>query len=215
MKDPRSRVQDMINKKMLMGRQIRSNINPPNKIEIKKFEKHPLKETIAIMINILDKERQNPFVIDTARDVVSRRCPANPDDPTFVDCRIINIFNYVKNNVRYEFDPLDIEYVTYPSKMIERINITRRGKNGNACGDCDDHAILLASLLVSVGIPARFVVISQSSDSDFHHIYTEAYNIQTGNWIPLDAIYKHFEVGQVVDNIQKRKVFDIGIVEQV
>ncbi len=63
-------------------------------------------------------------------------------------------------------------------------------------GDCTEHAVLLASLLRSLGIPSRVAVgliYLPDQDSDLgrfvYHMWTEAYvgNVSQGDWVPLDA----------------------------
>lgn len=193
--------------------------NPlPLKYRSFKFGKKPLKETMVRIFEILDEERPNPYLISIAREIVSR-CPRSADDPNFSKCRIIRMYNYVKGNVksggiRYEYDPLDIEYVTFPSRMIEYIENDRANSTNKAAGDCDDHAILLAALLLSVGIPARFKVISQDKNSDYHHIYIEAFDQNLNQWIPLDAIYKEFQAGDEVPYV-RAKIYEIPMSEQI
>ncbi len=63
-------------------------------------------------------------------------------------------------------------------------------------GDCTEHAVLLTSLLRSLGIPARVaigLIYLPDDDSDLgkfvFHMWTEAYigTSQNGEWVPLDA----------------------------
>lgn len=188
---------------------ILKNIHNPysdGKYKLKVFGSNPLKETIHDLIKVLDDERKNNYLIQFARYLM-RRCPTSPNDKNFRKCRIITAFNWVQMNVTYENDPIDIEHITYPSKMIQE-----KLRDGYTSGDCDDHALLLASLLLSVGVPARFKVISQDPLSDYHHIYIEAFDDSIGKWIPLDAIYKNFRPGQEVRFV-KSKTYDLGLQE--
>ena len=56
-------------------------------------------------------------------------------------------------------------------------------------------------MLLSVGIPARFVAIHRPSKSSFSHVYCEA-NI-LGQWIPMDATTKLSKFGVPPIAIQK------------
>ncbi len=66
---------------------------------------------------------------------------------------------------------------------------------GYAEGDCDDAAILGATLLTVVGIPARLTAIQTQYGADYDHVFCEA-RIGTGNgsssttadyqWLPID-----------------------------
>lgn len=50
------------------------------------------------------------------------------------------IQSWVQNNVRYAFDPRDVEYFQTPRRTLKDL-----------AGDCDDQAILTSSLLESIG----------------------------------------------------------------
>ncbi|HEX75947.1 MAG TPA: transglutaminase domain-containing protein [Dehalococcoidia bacterium] len=65
---------------------------------------------------------------------------------------ITHIFNYVRDNIKYIKDPrytqLDFDYIQSPSQTLDR-----------GAGDCDDHSVLLASLLESVGYSTRLCFV--------------------------------------------------------
>jgi transglutaminase-like putative cysteine protease len=178
------------------------------------FGKKPLDETIDGMVNVLDKERLNPYVIHVARSMILDIESHNTTD------EIERIFTFVRDGVRYTKDPLDIEYLVYPSLLIERILESikdyQSGKNKKfvqyASGDCDDHTLLLCCLLLSVGIPCKAKVISQDKKSDYHHIYVIAFDEIKNRWIPLDPIHKNWDAGREI-KYQKEITFDVGIVE--
>jgi len=73
---------------------------------------------------------------------------------------------FVKDNLAYVPDPLDTEYVKSPLVMLH--NIVHKGRD---FGDCDDHCVLLASILRTLGIDARIVGVRERSDSEwFDHV---------------------------------------------
>ena len=53
-------------------------------------------------------------------------------------------------------------------------------------GDCDDKAILLASMLESIGIPTRFVAVGFRPNF-FSHVFVEARPY--GDWIALETTH--------------------------
>lgn len=57
------------------------------------------------------------------------------------------LFDHVRTNIKGVLDPLGFNYVASPLETI---------KTGG--GDCEDKAILLASMCIAVGIPTRLVV---------------------------------------------------------
>jgi hypothetical protein len=81
--------------------------------------------------------------------------------------------DFVRTNIRYVNDPVDVETIQSPEVTV---------KIGS--GDCDDHVVLLSSLLQSVGIPVRYVVVGRSRDR-FSHIYLEA--LIASRWISVDT----------------------------
>lgn len=58
-----------------------------------------------------------------------------------------------------------------------------------AAGDCDDHSVLMAALLKSLGYQVQFkTVATQSSAPDqFSHVYVIVKDKRTGQWVPLDS----------------------------
>ena len=57
------------------------------------------------------------------------------------------LFEWVQRNIRYTKDPFRVEVLHSPRRMLEL-----------RAGDCDDMAILLGAMLLSVGHPVRLVV---------------------------------------------------------
>jgi hypothetical protein len=79
---------------------------------------------------------------------------------------------WVHKNIRYVPDPLHTEFVQCPLELLKV-----------RYGDCDDMALLLASMLEAVGIDTRFVTTGHSA-ANMEHIYIE---IEIGGkWFPAD-----------------------------
>jgi transglutaminase-like putative cysteine protease len=95
------------------------------------------------------------------------------------------LFTWVKDHIRYLRDVEGIEYVQTPVRHI--INIM---KKGISYGDCDDSSLLMATLLLSAGYKARFVIIRQAGNAHFSHIFSEAYDPSIGTWVALDCTMK-------------------------
>lgn len=70
--------------------------------------------------------------------------------------------------VIYVPDPHGFELVTAPDVLLMEI-LTR----GRAYGDCDDHVLLLNTMLASVGFQTFFVAVKQDPSRDeFNHVIT-------------------------------------------
>ncbi|MEX2437775.1 MAG: transglutaminase-like domain-containing protein [Candidatus Babeliales bacterium] len=83
------------------------------------------------------------------------------------------IYTWMVRNINYVRDPWDVERIQSP-------DITLHQK----AGDCDDHAILSAALLQSVGIQTGFRVVSRSGRS-YDHIYTVYHSAE--GWKSFDT----------------------------
>lgn len=86
----------------------------------------------------------------------------------------------VKTRMRFQLDPEEIEHIRLPSALAHEI---RCGKN--PAGDCDDMALLLATLLYSRAFPVAYVVMATSPiKREFRHVFVAA---RIGNrWLYFD-----------------------------
>lgn len=94
-------------------------------------------------------------------------------------CRAFRILEFLREHMQFTPDPRGVEAVGTPGFHLAQLTA-----DGRMFGDCDDAAVLAASLALSVGMPARFVAASFKADGAFHHVWTEGY---TGAaWQELD-----------------------------
>jgi hypothetical protein len=109
------------------------------------------------------------------------------------------IGEYVQHHVRYVRDPNGIEYLQDPVNMI----LDLKNPQGMPHGDCDDMALLIATLLLAIGHDVSFKAIRYNDDLNYHHIYVVAYDgskdFGSGSGkIVLDAIFKDKAIGYEV-----------------
>jgi len=71
------------------------------------------------------------------------------------------LFDFVQNEIRYVRDIHNVETLHYADQVMAQ-----------ASGDCDDKAILLASLLEAIGHPARFLAVG-FRPGEFSHVIVE------------------------------------------
>jgi hypothetical protein len=101
----------------------------------------------------IDPESVRDLTITTSKDGTSDK-----DKTT-------KIFNYVRDTIQYIKDPryteLDFDYIQTPKQTVER-----------KAGDCDDQAVLLASMLESVGYGVNlcFVDTENKNPPVFNHV---------------------------------------------
>jgi len=95
---------------------------------------------------------------------ITRRVPKNKStglpDLRNIDQIAGALYTWITKNINYVRDPWNIERIQSP-------DVTIRQK----AGDCDDHAILSAALLQSLGIQTGFRIVSRTGRT-YDHIYT-------------------------------------------
>lgn len=79
--------------------------------------------------------------------------------------------SFVRDKIRYVRDIRNVETLHHADTVL-----TLR------CGDCDDKAILLCALLLSIGIPCQFIALDQGKG--FVHVWSRAWC--RGQWIDCD-----------------------------
>jgi Transglutaminase-like superfamily len=128
-------------------------------------------QTIAVMRQLVDEALRDPSIIRLATDIV--RHVAAFDDLAEANA----LYEWVRRNIRFTKDPVNKEKLYPPAELLKI-----------RAGDCDDISMLLATLLMAVGYPARLMTIAAPNSPDsFSHVYVEA-EIPAGSnqWIPLD-----------------------------
>jgi len=77
--------------------------------------------------------------------------------PNSAATKIFGIYSFVSKSISYVSDPLGGEYIAWPNETIE-----------SGGGDCDDYAILLASMYQSVGLKPTIV---QVYNREYGHVF--------------------------------------------
>jgi transglutaminase-like putative cysteine protease len=99
------------------------------------------------------------------------------------------IYWWVKSHIKFvEDEPIlarELGYTDVHQELL--ISPDRLLQMPTPMGDCDDFAMLTASMLLASGIPAKFVTIASDPDEPFRfsHVYAMA-NIP-GGWIGMDT----------------------------
>lgn len=98
-------------------------------------------------------------------------------------CSIECLHAWVRDHIRFMGDVLGVETLQTPELTLE----TR-------AGDCDDQSILIASLLLSVGHPARYIAVDLGHGGGFSHVFVEtpigAY------WVAAETTVEGWELGR-------------------
>lgn len=87
-----------------------------------------------------------------------------------------NIFEYVRDQVKYISDPRGFEHVQSPRQTM-----------ASRAGDCEDQAILLASMWSAVGFRAALVLADTNGDRVPDHAYTAAYIVEAPSYMKIEG----------------------------
>lgn len=138
--------------------------------------------TLDLMVRLVKQWRRDPGIWKLARDIL-HGTPANARS------EIDRFFHWVKRHIRYTQDVRDVETLATPKATLEV-----------HAGDCDDMAILLATLLESTNHPTRFVALAFSQEP-FSHVITQT-RLGSG-WISLDPTVAKATVGWQPPNVAR------------
>lgn len=107
----------------------------------------------------------------------------------------INAIRYaVTDHTRYLNDPVTTEWVKDPQRIVEEINAT-----GRSTIDCDEYALLIATMLRQVGREARWVTVGFGLPGSYTHVFAEGKEPKSGAWIICDPV-----AGTEEDKMQRR-----------
>lgn len=96
---------------------------------------------------------------------------------------IVAIRNWVAENVRYMNDSLHVEIVKDPQRLIEEWQA-----RGVAIGDCDDIAVLIATMALQLGRVCEFVVVGFGGPGHYSHVFVRVLEPKSGKWIVCDPV---------------------------
>lgn len=126
--------------------------------------------TLKAMVKLAREFKKDAGV----RELATRLVRDLPQYDTLGEVRALHAF--VRDAIRYTNDIRGVETVQTPRTTLE-----------TGVGDCDDKSLLLASLLESIGRPARFVAIDVGAGK-LSHVLVETRVGRSGKWLPLETI---------------------------
>jgi len=157
-------------------------------------------ETVELMSRVARQRFTDPRIRQLALKILLE---AGVKSHNFRD-EAVALANFVQKYIRYVRDPHGVEQLHDPIFMLNEI------MKGTAQGDCDDQALFLATLLLSIGAQPVFAIVRYNSTSgSFNHIYTVVYD---KNWttnkqrIVLDTIIKDRPIGFEVPHKSLREI---------
>lgn len=123
-------------------------------------------QTVALMRAAVREARTLPGIIHAAQSIVGLVAPHD------FNSEARTLYEFVRSRVRYVRDVHDVETLTAPLHVLDRM-----------CGDCDDKSMLLASLYEAVGFPTRFVMAGYHGNL-FEHVYLQV--LVDDCWVTAD-----------------------------
>lgn len=123
--------------------------------------------TLREMARLTNTAKKSPQVRELALSLTRDLPPKN------WTAEVRALHGFVRDRIRYVQDINGVETVAIPEVTL------RLGQ-----GDCDDKSVLLASLLESIGHPARFVAVG-FRPGELEHVYVDT-KIRD-QWIPLET----------------------------
>ncbi len=127
-----------------------------------------LEDTLKAMAHLAKEGKKNL----TVRRAAEQICAGI--EQSDYSSEVAAIYYWTCAHVKYLRDVHDVEYLQAPDVLLR----TRSG-------DCDDIAVLLAALLMSVGNPCRFCVVSFQKGIP-SHVFCQTY--VGGKWVTVDPV---------------------------
>lgn len=109
-------------------------------------------------------------------------------------------YYWVCDNIRYTRDILGVEFVKWPIRTLE-----------TGQGDCDDIAVLLAAMLMSLGNRCRFVLAGFDATGAPSHVFC-AIVLPDGSAVTLDPVANRVTRAMLGD-VKARYIIDVGSFE--
>lgn len=94
---------------------------------------------------------------------------------------ILAVRNWASKHLRYANDPVGTEWVKDPQRMAEEV-----GAHGVCPADCDEIALMIATLARQLGREAEFVVVGFGKG--WQHVFARVKEPKSGQWVVCDPV---------------------------
>lgn len=130
---------------------------------------------------------------------------------TRLDDLIAAIHLYVRRSCRFVHDEVVARWMSrFERRPIVEVLLRPTAMLHFRAGDCDDFAMLVASLLLAAGIPCTFAAVAADDrvPQDFSHVYVVAY--ANGRRVAVDASHGEYAGWEVENRFGKRAEWALG-----
>ncbi len=136
-------------------------------------------DTVRTMIELCVGDRgERSTLVRQTKDHIIREI-----QPKDYFSEIIAVRNWVHEKVKYSNDALGVEQIQDPERLCDQIV-----KYGKAVGDCDEAALLIATLCRQLGREVEFVIVGFGRPGSFSHVFTRVKEPKSGRWIVCDPV---------------------------
>jgi hypothetical protein len=140
---------------------------------------HGPQDTVHLMIELCKGRRgEQSTLVRNFKDHIIREI-----QPKDYLSEILAVRNFVAEKVKYSNDALAVEQVQDPQRMCEVII-----RYGKAVADCDEIALLIATLCRQLGRETEFITVGFGVPGRWSHVFARAKEPKSGKWIALDPV---------------------------
>jgi len=100
---------------------------------------------------------------------------------------ILAICYWVASHVLYLNDPLHVELLKDPQRLVEEI-LHSKASPPHTRGDCDDIATLIAAMALQCGREAQLVVAGFKGRGHFSHVFVRVHDPKADDYIVCDPV---------------------------
>lgn len=170
--------------------------------------------TVAVMIQLakglVDPREMVRSALQGERSIRFRRHTEqiiNNLRPKDYTSEIIAISRWWGNASRYTRDPLHIEYIRNPERMIDDAIA------GRLLGDCDDIALAIATSCLTIGAMAQFVTVGFKprlpGQQKIHtHVFARAQDPKSKIWWVLDPVAGR-KTADMLRRVKQYTIFEV------
>lgn len=156
-------------------------------------------ETEKIELKLTDDNKvflQSNQIIDWDHNMKAiRKARELTEDTENDEEKIIEIYNYIINNISYDRNKIK----NLQSGYVPSIDCILEDKKGI----CYDYSALFAAMLRSLGIPAKLIMGREKNNKSVYHAWNQVYLEDTDEWITIDTAYdaafKNTDIAMIKD----------------
>jgi transglutaminase-like putative cysteine protease len=133
-----------------------------------------IRDTLRYMVRVVRLGVVDPKIVAVAVNIV------RDVDGHDLHALALRVREWVTSSVRFLPDPvMDGDYIRTPDYLLSEIQ-----QYGIARGDCDDVAVLTATMGMAVGLFARFHAVAFSGRETYSHVWTDL--LAGDTWMVVD-----------------------------